>query len=331
MSFDSGWIGADAADDHDQRLANESEQFDLTRPHVMTVLGPIEPGALGVSFVHETVVAAPAALTPDHAPGTPLDHTTRVELDALYAVGGRAVVDTGAVVSSQMLARLQWIAGRAPVHLIAVAHHASAGTNQRQSAGGVLLRQLTIGAGELTVRAGLILIDANEIEDRASRAEILPAVALAHQATGAPVMLRSHDATTAATLLDLLDREGVAASRVMICGLAPTTSLAADLKLLATGAYRTFDRVARDDRDAAAHDAAAIRGLIDRSYGAQVLLSPGLRPRTAAEEARAGADWGWVLEHFTIDLMEAGLDASRVGQLLVDNPAQVLAIRPERR
>lgn len=34
---------------------DEDEELDLSQPHVMTVLGPIDPGALGFTLHHEHV------------------------------------------------------------------------------------------------------------------------------------------------------------------------------------------------------------------------------------------------------------------------------------
>ncbi len=326
---DTGWIGVDADDDLDQRLAGESDAFDPTRPHVMTALGPILPAALGVTFVHETVVNRSAETASDLEPGAAIDHATLAELEVLFAVGGRTVVDTGSAANARLLSRLRWIAGRAPTHLIAVARLDAVDRDWRQSGGERLVHQLTVGSGEPPLRPGLILVDAERPAAAAVMTEIVHATAQAHRTTGVPIMLRCGETSIALRLLDTLVGDGVSATRVLVGGFTTATSLDEELKLLATGAYRAFDRVARDAPDAARQDAAAIHTLIERGFGEQLLLSPGLRPRGDPLARRTGADWGWLLERFTIDLMEAGIDASRVRRLLVDNPAQLLAIQPE--
>lgn len=107
---DSGWVGAPADDDLEQRLAAEDEPFDERQPHVMTALGAIPPAALGATLFgswDRPVVAA------GRDPGEVL-----IELERLYATGVRAVVDLAAVTSAQQLADLAWISQRSPVHLV---------------------------------------------------------------------------------------------------------------------------------------------------------------------------------------------------------------------
>ena len=70
--------------------------FDLTQPHIMTVLGPIRPEEAGVTLTHEHIIAKPPAYldeTPD--PDLILDdpHAALAELEDLYSAGGRTVVD----------------------------------------------------------------------------------------------------------------------------------------------------------------------------------------------------------------------------------------------
>lgn len=107
---DSGWVGAPADDDLEQRLAAEDEPFDGRQPHVLTALGAIPPAALGVTLFGSW---DRPLLATGRAPGAVL-----LELEQLYAAGVRAVVDLASVASTQQAADLVWISRRSPVHIV---------------------------------------------------------------------------------------------------------------------------------------------------------------------------------------------------------------------
>lgn len=110
---DSRWVGAGPGDDLEARLAAEdaAEAFDLSRPHVGTLLGPIEPAALGLTVIVRTLLPA------DHERRGDELVATLAALEDFYAVGGRTVVDLGA--RGEDREALRWVAARAPVHILA--------------------------------------------------------------------------------------------------------------------------------------------------------------------------------------------------------------------
>jgi hypothetical protein len=107
---DSGWVGAPADDDLDQRLAAEDEPVNERQPHVMTTLGPIPPAALGVTLFGTW---GRPLLATGREPGAVL-----LELEQLYASGVRAVVDLTTTTSAQQVTDLNWISQRSPVHIV---------------------------------------------------------------------------------------------------------------------------------------------------------------------------------------------------------------------
>ncbi len=86
------------------------ETFDLSLPHVLTMLGPIDPGALGLTLFVPSILAVTGAEEIDEA-------AILEELEAAHLIGLRALVlvEETPVGSESML---RWIAGRSPVHLL---------------------------------------------------------------------------------------------------------------------------------------------------------------------------------------------------------------------
>ena len=338
---DSGWIGADQDDDLDRRLAEEDEVFEPRRPHVMTVLGPVEPAALGVTLVQERVAAIPSEVEGDPDPCLDDVHAAVVELEDLYAAGGRAIVDATTPDRGRNAVALRRIAERAPVHLVAVT-----GSDDFRTAGfggergerqaleemaAAFERDATEGIEGTGVRAGAIVAQVGTGGGKYGGETGLRAGALAHQTTGVPLVVRADRSSDANEALVILRDAGVAPPRVSVGGFGVRPEMSELRSLLATGAFVAFDRIVSTEAWSEAEQAAAIRTLVDAGYGDQVLLSPGLQRRSLLRAYGGGPGWAWLLERFPLMLMEVGLEAPAVRRLLVDNPARALTIAREQR
>src|SRR5215213_6618456 len=104
------------------------EPFDLNRPHVMTALGPVDPGALGFTLPQEHVISRP----PGGDPVLQLDDIAKAvgELEGYALTGGRALVDLTTADYGRNVGDILWIAQRVPVHIVlatSVHGHRSAG------------------------------------------------------------------------------------------------------------------------------------------------------------------------------------------------------------
>lgn len=338
--FDSGWVGASPDDDLDRRLATEEEPFDLGRPHVMTVLGPIEPGALGVTLVDERVVLQPAAEGTD--PDFRLDDADAAlaELEDVYAAGARGLVDGATADRGRDAAALRWVAARAPVHLVAVTgrdRRSAEPSDARNAAADHLadafIGEMTAGIGGSGARPGAIVAGvaggADAATDAESDAAVLCAAALAHLGSGAPILLRANSAAAGLRALDALGAAGVAPARVVVGGCHAGAEAGDRLRLAQSGVYLAFDRLGEEAGRSARSQATEIGELVAAGFGDRIVLSAGLTRRSSHRAYGGGPGWVGTLERFPLALMEAGLDASAVRRLLVDNPAGALTIGKE--
>jgi hypothetical protein len=185
---------------------------DRSRPHVMTVLGPIDPGALG-----------PANLLASFVPRDPQADLGAVltEIHECAAVGINALVDLRPIENEMQARAAQWLAERADIHLIvATGVDVSAGTvrniNQAVTACSTGLHGTLVAPGALVVADDHAAIQIGEairestglplLIDRRSRSDAQP-ITLSEEilivsAADAP----SLEATSAVLLLDLTDR-----------------------------------------------------------------------------------------------------------------------------
>lgn len=323
-------------DDDDPGFDLDEEPFDLTQPHVMTATGPIQPDELGVALHHEHVIANPPGDDADDRDLVLDDvHASLAELEDFYAAGGRAVVDMTTVDYGRDLAAISWVAVRAPVHLVLVTgHHKDryaapfVGDRSADEIAAANVRELTTGIDGTTVKAGVIkagtsLDQITEVEET-----VLRAAARSHRATGAPISTHTERGTMALEQLALLQDEGVDPRRVIVGHLDRRLDLAYLCAVLETGAFVSFDGVSKTKYAPDEARAAMVKSLVDAGFADQLLLSGDLARRSALRAYGGSPGLVYILERFTLLLMEAGLDAPTVRCLLVDNPARALAICP---
>src|SRR5699024_10216752 len=113
--------GLDPGETFEPEDATEEQEASVESPHVMTVLGALDPAELGITLVHEHLLCDPVAVTGEE-PDYRLDNEdfASEEIEAFVVRGGRAVVGCSPRDYGRSAAGLMRIAMRAPVNLIAV-------------------------------------------------------------------------------------------------------------------------------------------------------------------------------------------------------------------
>jgi phosphotriesterase-related protein len=313
-----------------------AESFDLNRPHVMTALGPIPPDELGVCLVHEYLLARPvptAAFDPDLI----LDDrdAALAELEDLYNAGGRAVVEASTDDYGRDLEGIRWMAARAPVHVILVTGHhrelfALPGVSGRSidELATAMVGDLAEGIGGTTARAGAIVVGTSLRAIVPIEEKVLRAAARASLATGAPILTVTERGTMALEQVAILRESGVSPDRIVIGAMVQHLDEIADVQaVLATGVFVAVDNIGAGRSGADENRAAAIKRLVNEGSVDRLLLAGGYGRRSALLAYGGTPGLGHVVQRVPLVLMEAGVDAPTVRQLLVENPARALAIR----
>jgi predicted metal-dependent phosphotriesterase family hydrolase len=311
------------------------EQFDLSRPHVMTVLGPVEPAALGVTLHHEHVICNPVAVAVDD-PDTVIDdpHASLAELEDFHAGGGGALVDMSTADYGRDPVALVWIAARSPVHLVAVTGHHKhlhaaphlEGMSIDEDAG-VSIGEIANGIGQTRVRPGLVKAGTSLNEITRVEETALRAAARTHHVTGVPISTHCELGTMALEQIAIFHEEGVDPRRVILGHIDRHPDDDYVRRVLATGAFVSFDQVRKVDYGTDERRARLVKMSFDSGHGEQVLVSQDLARKSLLRAYGGAPGWIYMLERFTLQLMEAGLDAMAVRQLLVENPQRALTIR----
>lgn len=312
----------------------EEAPFDASQPHVMTALGPIDPGALGFALHHEHVICKPLDVGTDD-PDLMLDNPgfAVAELEGFFAAGGRAVVDMTPADYGRDIAEIAWVARHAPVHLVVITgHHKDKhaapylGEATVDEIAARNVAELTEGIDGTAVKAGVIkagtsLNHITPVEER-----VLRAAARAHGATGAPISTHTDKGTMALEQIAILREEGVDPRRVVIGHLDFALDEAYLRSILETGAFVSFDQWSKTKYASDETRAAMVKRLADAGHLEQILISGDLARKSYWLAYGGGPGFAYFVDRVPLLLMEAGLTAPQVRQLFVENPARALTV-----
>lgn len=146
--------------------------------------------------------------------------------------------------------------------------------------------------------------------------------------------VRCRDHQTGLKAVRTLIRRGFDAGRLWLGGLdwaAEPTRAAEPLRLGATAA---FDRLfAAGDETAGAslpgNQLALVASLARSGYAGRLLLGSGIERGMALRVGGGDLGLGAVIERIPLALMEGGVEAIAIRQMLVEGPARILTIGPE--
>ncbi len=293
----------------------EDESFDLSQPYVMTVLGPIDPGALGFTLHGQRLLINPprtGAIDPDSV----LDDLAKAasELEGYAVTGGRAIVDVGTAASGRNVADLLFVAQRSPVHIVVGTGPSDpSGQNLEQSR--LMIEEITRGIDDSTVRAGLIVMtDVNSIES----------IAAAHIETRAPVYVKLTPQRSCMKAVKSLVDCGVPSDRITVANVEREDCST----VLDSGYFMLFDQWASGSRDDDQLRAREIAELVESGFGQKVMIAGELARRSRWLSYGGEPGFVYFIDEVPLMLMEAGLSASAVRSIFIENVAAALTISP---
>lgn len=316
----------------------DEEELDLTQPHVMTALGPVDPTALGFTLHHEHVfnLTNPLAATDDDLI---LDDSAAslIDLGVYFAAGGRAIVDMGPADYGRSVIDLRWIAQRSPVHMtLSTGHHKDlisapyVGEDDVDTIVARNLRDLQEGIDGTDARAGVVKAGTslNEITDVERR--VLEAAAKTQVASGAPISTHTERGTMALEQIGILTTCGADPAKVILGHLDfRLNDLPYLREVLNTGAFASFDKWSKTEYAPDKERASVLFKLAEAGHLDQLLISGDMARKSNHVGYGGDIGFAYFLDRMPLLLMDAGFDAPSVRTIFIDNPARALTtIRP---
>lgn len=317
---------------------------------VATVRGPVPPGALGTTLMHEHVFILNAEMQQNR---TDWDEDERIadavgKLNEAAALGVETIVDVTVLGLGRYVPRLQRIAGATPVNIVVATGVYTYGDvpfwfYERRPRRGrpetdpmveFFVRDITEGISETGVRAGILKCATGERGLTPDVERILRAVAHAHRRTGVPITTHS-----VAALRNGLDQqrvfaeEGVDLAHVIIGHSGDTDDLDYLRELMDAGSTIGMDRFGIEPLLSLERRVATVAALCREGYADRMVLS---------HDAACWLDWfdpdrgealrealpNWHYRHISEAVLPAlnklGVGPTEIETMLVANPRRLL-------
>jgi 5-phospho-D-xylono-1,4-lactonase len=311
---------------------------------VRTVLGDIDPGALGITYAHEHLVIEGGSVVDLSADFllSDVDLLTS-ELRAGAAAGLRTAIDALPADCGRNPAKLAELSRRSGVNVVAATglHHAKFygpwhwslratedeladlfvadiqdGIDERDYSGPIVLRT--------AIRAGIVKVGGSVGGPSERDRPIFRAAAAAHQRTGVPVHTHCEAGSGALEQIRLLTDAGVPASMISVSHVDKLVDRGYHHDLLSSGAFAVYDQGFRwHDRENGTLQ--LLEWMAQDGLLGQVMLGMDAARQGYYTAYGGGPGLTFLLGEFSTAMDERGLDASIRHGLFVDNPRRAFA------
>jgi 5-phospho-D-xylono-1,4-lactonase len=301
----------------------------VSDPVVRTVLGDLEPAALGPCDAHEHLFLVTPAQPGDEYDG--VDEAVE-EVRSFHAAGGRWLVDWTPPGLGRDLAGLAHVARDTTVHVVAATglhrdvHYPPEDPLRAASADELAERF----AAEVTARelpCGVIKVGAGYHRVSPFERQAFEAAAEAHARTGAPVCVHTEHGTMGLALMELLGELGVPPGCVVLAHLDRNPDPGEHAETAAAGAWLQLDGPGRTKYWPDSTILALIAALAERGHGGRILLGGDTGRRSMLRAYGGGPGLDYLFRRFKPRL-ERELGSALAERIFVANPARAFSFVP---
>ena len=309
--------------------------------HVQTVLGPIEPAALGFTLPHEHTQIALWHVQDrwDYWQLTRDEPVILDELERFKAAGGRALADLTLPGVGRDPVWLAGLARASGLHIVMGggwyrnAYYPAEARIDRRSVDDLaaeLIREATDGVADTGIRPGLFgEIGTDKPWLAPAEERVHRAVARAARKTGLAISTHAVMSDVGLAQLKVFDEEGADLSRVVIGHADSYPSLDHYLEIIRRGACLEFDFLGMSFTPAERHGEARIIELLcellGRGHADRILLSQDVCHDSQLKRYD-GNGYVYLTEAFLPRLRAAGVSDGEIEVMTVANPRRLLTI-----
>jgi phosphotriesterase-related protein len=310
-------------------------------PHVMTVLGPVEPSALGFTLPHEHTQIALWQIQNrwDYWELTADEPVILDELRRFRDAGGTALADLTLPGVGRDPLWLQRIAEASGLHVVMgggwyrTAYYPPGALIDRRSTDALaeeLVGEATVGVGDTGIRTGILgEIGTDKPWMTPAEERVHRAVARAARRTGLGIITHAVMSDVGAAQMTIFEEEGVDPGRVVIGHADSYPVLDHYLGLIARGASIEFDFLGMSFTPMEKHGEGRVVDLllelIHRGHLDRVLLSLDVCHNSQLHHYE-GNGYTYLQDTFLPRLRAAGLSDAEIDRLTIENPRRILTI-----
>ena len=296
-----------------------------------TVCGDIKAEEMGFTYPHEHLYAVPPICQKDRDLEVSDYEGSVEELKLFKSVGGQTLVEASTLDYGRNLPLLKKMSEETGVHVIA-----TTGFNKHiyypqwveekstEEISNILADDILKGRDG--IRAGFIKIGTyyNMIHPLEEKTAV--AAAQAQKKCGAPIWGHTEAGTMGMELLDILARENVDFSTVVLGHLDRNPDEYYLLKLADRGIYIQFDGPGKVKYYPDSVRIALIKSLISHGYTDQLLISGDMGRASYLEGYGGGPGFRYIKTKFIPRLLDEGVSEEVINKIFVENPKRWLAV-----
>jgi len=319
----------------------------IPKGYIQTVLGPVAPEQLGVTYSHEHLIIR-GGLGLVREPGFKLPSKTKilVELEDFKKAGGNAVVDMMPLDAGRQPRDLVEIGQKAGIHVIAATgfhkemyyddEHWIHTYSAEQIARLVAL-ELTEGMDlrsyngpiveRLSAKPGVMKLATEYNYATKTQHKLIEALGIAHRETGFPVSTHTENGTLALEQIRWLCAAGVPPNAILVGHLDRLPDLVYHKEVAATGSYVIYDGPSRAKYGPDSQVVELIKGMLGAGYGRQILLGSDMARASYLRAYGGGPGLDYILTRFLPRLRQEGVSQAAIEDIMIHNPARACGRR----
>jgi predicted metal-dependent phosphotriesterase family hydrolase len=307
---------------------------------VRTVLGDVPSADLGLCYAHEHIVLEESFPTHED-PTFLLNDVDKIvtELEAFRAAGGRAVIDSMPADAGRNVLKLADVSRRANIHIVAptglhlAKYYPPGHWSFKLSAerlASLFLADIEQGIDAFDYgcpivqrtphRAGIIKIASGLDQLSAQEKKLFEAAAIAHRATGCPILTHTEHGTAGLEQVQTLASHGVNLAHVCLSHLDRKPDPAYHREILSTGVKVEYDSAFRWKAHQPNHTFDLVVKLI-AEFPDQIMLGMDAARHTYWKSFGGDPGLTFLLDSFVPKLKSAGLSDADVNRIFVTTPA----------
>jgi len=321
---------------------------------INTVLGPISPDSLGLTLIHEHIIAGYAGWECDPL-ARPFDlakivGVCRRALEPVKEFDVKTIVDATPIDLSRNIEVLQAVSEKLEINIICITgryteslgkwaylksrHHDKIDMLQEELLEG-MMQEITEGIGDSGVKPGLIKAASGYGCISPVEEATLIAAARASRETGIPILTHTDGGTMGQEQADILIGAGADPAKIMIGHMCGNSSLQYQLGVLGKGVSIAFDRFGLERLLPDSVRTATLLELLGLGYADKIMLSHDFaasgfgralpRPDENERKLLANRSMTNIFKNIIPALKKANVTDSQIETMLIDNPRRLLS------